>query len=62
MVTHYRIIDLGDNTIVAQGMTAEEANTALYFYTQDYPHTQFTIESYSQSSVKPGFGRDPDLH
>jgi len=62
MVTHYRIIDGDDNSIVAQGMTYEEATTALYFYEQDHPHTKFIIESYPVSSVKPGFGRDPDLH
>lgn len=62
MVTLYRIIDTTDNSIVAQGMTYEQAHESLYFYTQDHPDTRFEIEEYLQSGVKPGFGRDPDLH
>jgi len=62
MVTLYRIIDNTTCEIVAQGMTYEQAEEARHFYGLDYPETTFSIESYQVSAVKPGFGRDPDLH
>jgi hypothetical protein len=63
MITLYRIIDETTNTIVAESMSSREhAYETLTFYTLDYPTHTFAIESYSRSSVKPGFGRDPDLH
>ena len=63
LITLYRIIDETTNTIVAESIsTREHAYDTLSFYQLDYPSHAFTIESYSRSSVKPGFGRDPDLH
>lgn len=32
------------------------------FLQADAPTNELEIESYTQSTVKPGFGRDPDLH
>ena len=61
--TYYRIIDVTEDRIVAQGIPSqEEVSTVLYFLEQDHPDSQFEVEAYSVSRVKPGFGRDPDLH
>ena len=60
--THYRIIDESDNSIVADISNYTQAYETLLLYSQDYPDVKFTIETYTVSSVRPGFGRDPDLH
>ena len=63
MITLYRIIDETTNTVVAESMSSyEHAYETLDFYMLDYPTHKFSIESYSRSSVRAGFGRDPDLH
>jgi len=64
MVTYYRIVDMDDACqILANAIpTLEQAQEILHFLKNDYPDSNFEIESYSVSGVKPGFGRDPDLH
>ena len=64
MVTYYRIIDRNDcGRILANNIPdLVQAQEILHFLQKDYPDGDFEIESYSVSSVKPGFGRDPDLH
>jgi len=61
--TYYRIIDTTEDRIVAQGISSlEEVDMTMSFYLKDYPGHDFLVESYTVSAVKPGFGRDPDLH
>ena len=61
--TYYRIIDTTEDRIVAQGIPSQEqVDVTLSFYLKDYPGHDFLVESYTVSRVKPGFGRDPDLH
>lgn len=62
MVTLYRIYDIDTGEMIANGMDANQAHEMLQLYQLQYPECRFEIESYQQSSVKPGFGRDPDLH
>lgn len=64
MVTEYRIVDRSRcGQILAQGITShEQAQEVLHFLGLDYPDLELEIESYKKSQVKPGFGRDPDLH
>ena len=63
MITLYRIYDATDNEILADHIdTYEQAHETLQLYQLQYPHDKLEIESYTRSSVKPGFGRDPDLH
>ena len=64
MVTNYRIIDTNRcGQILAQGITDyDQAQEVLHFLQLDHPECDLAIESYQVSSVKPGFGRDPDLH
>ena len=60
--THYRIVDLETDTIVASGITEYAHAHEIYdMYKLDYPNTDFEIESYTHYTVK-GLGRDPDLH
>ena len=63
MLTHYRIYDhTTQNTLANAIPTVEQAQEVLYFLQQDAPSNELEIESYTVSAVKPGFGRDPDLH
>jgi len=64
MVTYYRVIDNSRcGQILANAVpTQEQAQEILHFLQKDYPSADLEIESYQQSTVRPGFGRDPDLH
>lgn len=64
MVTFYRIIDTAHcGQILAESIpTQEQAQEVLHFLELDHPEIELAIESYTKSTVKPGFGRDPDLH
>ena len=60
MVTHYII--MSDGNEVARLNSMEEATQAVEMFRMQTPHASFEIEIVEVSSVKPGFGRDPDLH
>lgn len=61
--TYWRIIDLTEDCIRAESLPdLQFAQETLSFLQRDFPFNEFTIERYTRSSVKPGFGRDPDLH
>lgn len=64
MVTYYRIIDRDRcGQILANAIpTHAQAEEVLHFLQKDYPELDLQIESYERSTVKRGFGRDPDLH
>ena len=63
MIELYRIVDVTTDSIVAESVSSyEQAYETLSFYEVDYPTHKFEIETYHRSSVKSGFGRDPDLH
>lgn len=64
MVTYYRIVDRDDcGQILANNIPdLVQAQEILHFLRKDYPDCDLEIESYAKSTVKPGFGRDPDLH
>ena len=60
--THYRIVDLETDAIVAQGIAEyAQAHEIAAMYQLDYPNTDFEIQSYTHYTVT-GLGRDPDLH
>ena len=61
---YYRIVDVTENRTVAESMTLAQAHETVNFYRADYPTHKFEIESYTRniSTVRKGFGRDPDLH
>lgn len=60
MVIHYII--LSDGTEVAKLNSMEEATQAVEMFKIQSPHSTFEIDTIEVSSVKSGFGRDPDLH
>ena len=64
MVTYYRISDRARcGQILANNIPdLTQAQEILHFLELDYPDCDLEIESYEVSQVKPGFGRDPDLH
>lgn len=63
MVTYYRIYDCTDNETLADKLNdLRQAYEVLELLRLQYPNNELTVEDYSVSSVKPGFGRDPDLH
>lgn len=63
MQTLYRIYDHTAHEILANAVSShEQAQEVLHFLRLESPTHEIEIESYTQSSVKPGFGRDPDLH
>lgn len=63
MLKRYRIYDHTDREIVANSLeTQEQAYEVLELLKLNYPAHELEIESYEIQTVKPGFGRDPDLH
>lgn len=63
MITLYRIYDHTDKNTLANALPEyDHAYTILGFLKLDLPNNELEIESYTQSPVRKGFGRDPDLH
>ena len=63
MITLYRIYDHTDKNTLANAIpTLEQAVEIVYFLKLNDPNNELEIESYTQSPVSKGFGRDPDLH
>ena len=63
MIEKYRIVDVDSGEILANSLlNREEADQMIHFLQLDHPKSRLEIERYMVSSVKPGFGRDPDLH
>jgi len=61
MITKYRVIENGTQEICVAN-SPEEASTVVACYQMQNPHNTYEVVEYQESSVKPGFGRDPDLH
>ena len=61
MITKYRILDNLDNEIDIVN-SIEEANQYILTIRDTNPHLELRYEPYEVSTVKDGFGRDPDLH
>lgn len=62
-IVTYRIYDVTDDEILAEGIPSEEqAREALALLQLNYPHNQLELEVRTTNTVRPGFGRDPDLH
>ena len=63
MLTLYRIYDHTTKNTLANAIPSHtQAQEVLMFLQADAPGNLLEIESYTSSTVKPGFGRDPDLH
>jgi hypothetical protein len=61
MITRYRILDNLDNEIDIVN-SIDEVQQYIETMRDIKPHLQLRYESFEVSSVKSGFGRDPDLH
>ena len=63
MYTHWHIIDARTQEVVVEKLLdLVQANETLQILQLQNPNIQYEIVETQQSSVKPGFGRDPDLH
>ena len=60
MITKYVVYENGVELTTAN--SAEEANTCIECMRIQNPHKEYEIKEIQVSAVKPGFGRDPDLH
>tara|TARA_X000001036_G_C20580710_1_gene766640 strand:- start:232 stop:417 length:186 start_codon:yes stop_codon:yes gene_type:complete len=61
MITRYRIIDTSDKEVEILN-SVEEALQYIEAMRQQQPHVELRYEPIQTSNVKPGFGRDPELH
>ena len=62
MIEKYRIVIERTGEVIANNMDNVEAHETHHFLQLDHPQEVLVIERYTVSTVKPGFGRDPDLH
>lgn len=64
MIELYRIVDRNHTSQILANAIPDyaQAQEILHFLQLDHPQSDLEIESYKQSSVRAGFGRDPDLH
>jgi len=63
VITYYRIYDATQDTIRANRIPEYEmALQTLELLARDYPQNTLELESYTENTVRKGFGRDPDLH
>ena len=60
MIKKYIILE--DHIEIAVTNSAEEATMTVGCWKVNNPHKQYEIQEIQVSAVKPGFGRDPDLH
>ncbi len=61
MITKYVILD-SKGELVVEVSSSEEAQYTIMLFKEQNPHSEYSIEEKQVSGVKPGFGRDPDLH
>jgi len=61
MLKVYHVVDSNGNTVTTV-YSYEEAYECIQQLFVVNPQEHHTIEEIEQSGVKPGFGRDPDLH
>tara|TARA_A100001388_G_scaffold236934_1_gene191082 strand:- start:106 stop:291 length:186 start_codon:yes stop_codon:yes gene_type:complete len=61
MITRYTIVDSQGNVVETLN-SPEEAQQYVDHMRESNPHEIYTIETVQVSSIRPGLGRDPDLH
>ena len=60
MIKKYIVYENQKELIVANSL--EEADTCIECMRIQNPNNKYEIKEIQVSAVKPGFGRDPDLH
>ena len=61
MLTLYRIIDEDTLEVLVEDIPREQ----IWEYSEQFMHsghTRLRSEQYQKSGIRPGLGRDPDLH
>jgi len=61
MITKYVVLD-SKSELVVEVSSSEEAHQTVMLLKEQNPHLDYSVEEKQVSGVKPGFGRDPDLH
>ena len=63
VITVYRIYDHTEQQTLANNIDNYEfALQTLELYTLELPGHELELETYTRKPLRPGFGRDPDLH
>lgn len=63
MYSHWHIVDARTKEVVVEKLLdIYQANETLQILKSQNPNTEYEIVETKHSTVKPGFGRDPDLH
>lgn len=62
MYTHYNVINERTHDVFCTVYSLEEAQQVIDMQKINHPHESFIVKKVKTSSIKPGFGRDPDLH
>lgn len=63
MYSHWHIVDARTKEVVVEKLLdIYQANETLQILKSQNPNTEYEIVETQHSTVKPGFGRDPDLH
>lgn len=62
MYTRFNIVDKSTNEILAVVYNWAEAQQVVEMEKLNDPYREIEVVEIEESAVKPGFGRDPDLH
>ena len=62
MYTRYNVINERTHDVYCTVFSLEEAQQVIDMQKINHPHERFVVKKIKTSSIKPGLGRDPDLH
>jgi len=62
MYTRYNVVNKLSKDVYCTVFSLEEAQQVVDMEKINHPHWELIVEKIEVSSIKPGFGRDPDLH
>ena len=62
MYTRFNIVEKSTNKVLGVVYSEEEAQQVVEMERLNNPHIEIEVVEVEESSVKSGFGRDPDLH
>ena len=62
MYTRYNVVNELTKDVYCTVFSLEEAQQVVDMEKVNHPHRKFFVERIEVSSIRPGLGRDPDLH
>jgi len=63
MYTNFKVVDARTQEVVVDKLLdLTQANDTMQILKEQNPNVDYEIVETQHSTVKPGFGRDPDLH